>query len=85
MQTKAAVRCPACGSAQVTDRRRGFWIIAGIMVVAIGAVVLNGVTEGWGWAAVVGLIGAAFVALANTLAAIAAPWRCDKCRRVWRG
>ncbi len=82
--SRPAARCPACGSEKVTNRRGRFWLIVAIMVVAGATLVIDGLVDGWGWVVVAGMVGAAFVAVLNALAAIAAPWKCETCKGVWR-
>jgi hypothetical protein len=83
MATRPTVDCPRCGSEKVTNRRGRFWLIVAIMVLGCGPVIVNGVVDGWDWMTVAGLVGLGLVALLNALAAIAAPWKCEKCGSVW--
>lgn len=83
METARAAACPACGSADVANRRWRLWVVAIIMPLVGVTLVIDGIVDGWTWLNIGGLIGLAMVALVNALAAVAAPYQCAKCRHVW--
>jgi membrane protein YdbS with pleckstrin-like domain len=84
VQTTEGVVCPHCGSKDVVDRRRRFYVSSAILLLAAGAMAVSAFADGWDWKHIVAVVGLVFVGLVDILAAVGTPWRCRQCRRAWR-
>jgi membrane protein YdbS with pleckstrin-like domain len=84
VQSTEGVVCPHCGSKEVVDRRKRFYVSSAILLLAAGVMALSAFIDGWDWKHIVTVVGLVLVGLVDILAAIGTRWRCRQCKRAWR-